>query len=134
MLGDKLKQLRHEKKMTQNELAKILGIPRGTYAHYELNKRTPDYELLIDTAQFFNVSTDYLLGRTDIRLCPQELRESFHIRKDIEIDFKDLLKKLENEKGLIFDGEPFSSEAIEWLIDVISFSIEQAKKRNHNHK
>ncbi|MED4843934.1 helix-turn-helix domain-containing protein [Bacillus atrophaeus] len=61
MLGDRLKELRDSKKLTQDKLAEILGISRGTYAHYEINKRKPDYETLIKLADFYGVSTDYLL-------------------------------------------------------------------------
>ncbi|WP_027414924.1 helix-turn-helix transcriptional regulator [Aneurinibacillus terranovensis] len=64
MLGDKLKELRQKMKLTQEEVAKILNISRGTYAHYEINKRQPDFTTLQKFADFFNVSTDYLLGRT----------------------------------------------------------------------
>ncbi|PRS02334.1 transcriptional regulator [Bacillus atrophaeus] len=61
MLGDRLKELRDSKKLTQDKLAEILGISRGTYAHYEINKRKPDYETLIKLADFYGVTTDYLL-------------------------------------------------------------------------
>ena len=65
MIGDRLKKLRQQKKLTQTEFANKIGISRGTYAHYEINKRQPDYETLIKIASFFNVSTDFLLGVTD---------------------------------------------------------------------
>lgn len=52
-------------KITQDELAGQLNIPRGTYAHYEIGKREPDNSMLLKIAEFFNVSTDYLLGRTE---------------------------------------------------------------------
>lgn len=65
MIGDKLKKLRQGKKLTQTEFADKIGISRGTYAHYEINKRHPDYQTLIKIAKFFDVSTDYLLGVTD---------------------------------------------------------------------
>ena len=65
MLSSRLKDLRTQKKITQEELANHLSIPRGTYAHYELGKREPDNNMLLRIASFFNVSTDYLLGLTD---------------------------------------------------------------------
>ena len=66
MFGNKLKELRIKKLppkgITQEEVANALGIPRGTYAHYELNKRQPDADMIVKLADFFGVSTDYLLG------------------------------------------------------------------------
>ncbi|KIL30477.1 helix-turn-helix domain-containing protein [Bacillus subtilis] len=61
MLGDRLKELRESRKLTQDKLAEILGISRGTYAHYEINKRKPDYDMLIKIADFYGVTTDFLL-------------------------------------------------------------------------
>ncbi|MCX7779647.1 MAG: helix-turn-helix domain-containing protein [Negativicutes bacterium] len=65
MLGEKLKSLREQKGITQQEMADILGIARGTYAHYEIDRREPDNATLARLADFFGVTTDYLLGRTD---------------------------------------------------------------------
>jgi transcriptional regulator with XRE-family HTH domain len=65
MLGERLKQLRADKGLTQQELSDLFKIPRGTYAHYEIGKREPDNATLAQFADFFNVTTDYLLGRTD---------------------------------------------------------------------
>ena len=66
MFGDKLKELRIKKSppkgLTQEEVANALGIPRGTYAHYELNKREPDTEMIVKLADFFAVSIDEMLS------------------------------------------------------------------------
>jgi transcriptional regulator with XRE-family HTH domain len=51
--------------MTQDELAKKLGISRAALSHYETDRRQPDYDTLRDIANFFNVSLDFLLGRTN---------------------------------------------------------------------
>jgi transcriptional regulator with XRE-family HTH domain len=66
MFGDRLRELRQQKNLTQEEAAKFLNISRGTYAHYEINKRQPDFRTLEKLADFFGVSTDYLLGRVDV--------------------------------------------------------------------
>lgn len=64
-LGERLKELRMEKGMTQKELAQALGINSVTYLHYEKSQREPPLLLLVEMAEYFDVTTDYLLGRTD---------------------------------------------------------------------
>ncbi|WP_408011607.1 helix-turn-helix domain-containing protein [Pseudalkalibacillus sp. A8] len=64
MMGSRLKKLRGKK--TQEEIAGKLGISRARYSHYENNRVEPDSELLGRIADIFGVTTDYLLGRTDI--------------------------------------------------------------------
>ena len=59
--GEKLKQLRTENNVTQQELADYIGVGRPSIAGYETKKKHPDYDKLKLIAQFFNVSTDYLL-------------------------------------------------------------------------
>lgn len=66
--GDRLRLLREEKKLTQIELGKLLNISNRVIAYYESNDRFPKDELtLVRIADFFDVSLDWLLGRTDIR-------------------------------------------------------------------
>ncbi|ARK28740.1 helix-turn-helix domain-containing protein [Halalkalibacter krulwichiae] len=62
---DRLKLCRNNKKITQEKLAEKLGIKRPTYAKYETGENLPDITMLNKLADFFEVSTDYLLGRTD---------------------------------------------------------------------
>jgi transcriptional regulator with XRE-family HTH domain len=50
--------------MTQEELAKKLNISRASLSHYEKNRREPDYETLQKIADYFQVSIDYMFGRT----------------------------------------------------------------------
>lgn len=65
MLKKRLKQCREEKGVSQTNLAEYLMITRQAYNHYETGNRLPTQETLIKIAEYFNVSTDYLLGRTD---------------------------------------------------------------------
>ncbi len=62
ILGQRLKELREEKGLTQKELSSVLGINSVTYLHYEKDQREPPLALLADMAKFFEVSVDYLLG------------------------------------------------------------------------
>lgn len=59
------KRLRISSGLTQVEMADRLGISRSTIGMYETGAREPDFETLEAIADFFNVDTDYLLGRTD---------------------------------------------------------------------
>jgi len=62
--SDRVKALRKAKKMTQRQMAEALGITERSYQRYEA-ENNPNNETLIKLADFFEVSTDYLLGRSD---------------------------------------------------------------------
>jgi len=62
--GDRIAYLREQKGYTQEELASRLGISRSALSHYEKNRREPDLKTLNDIADFFQVTVDYLFGRT----------------------------------------------------------------------
>ena len=64
-LGARLKELRLQSNRKQEEIQKIFTLSAGSYSLYENDKRRPSYETLIKFAQFYNVSTDYLLGLID---------------------------------------------------------------------
>jgi transcriptional regulator with XRE-family HTH domain len=63
--GDRLKALRREKKLTQNQLADSLELVKSTISAYEKNTKYPSVEVLIRLCKYFNVSADYLLGLSD---------------------------------------------------------------------
>ena len=67
MLGNRIKVLREELGLKQEELAKKMSVSPSSIGMYETNKREPNNELILKLAEFFNVSTDYLLGKSDIR-------------------------------------------------------------------
>jgi len=61
-LGEKIKSLRLEKHLTQTELARRIGVSKSMVSSYELEQRSPSYEILIKIAAYFGVSTDFLFG------------------------------------------------------------------------
>lgn len=67
MFGRKLKELRLEKKINQSELGEMIGVSPSTVGMYERDQRFPDKDMLSKIADYFEVSVDYLLGRTDKR-------------------------------------------------------------------
>ncbi|CDC68181.1 MULTISPECIES: helix-turn-helix transcriptional regulator [environmental samples] len=67
IFGERLKLLRREKKKTQREMAEFLGVQIRAYQYYESGSFFPEIINLIKLADYFDVSTDYLLGRSDQR-------------------------------------------------------------------
>ena len=65
ILAKRLKQCRTEKGLTQRETAIYCDMTEKTYQNYELMTREPKLEILLRIADFFDVSIDYLIGRTD---------------------------------------------------------------------
>lgn len=61
----RLRELRRQRKMSQVRLAMELNVSQNTICRYETGEREADYATLIQIADFFGVSIDYLLGRTD---------------------------------------------------------------------
>ena len=65
ILSKRLKELRKEASLTQAQVAIYCDITEKAYQNYELMTREPKIENLIKIANLFNVSIDYLVGRTD---------------------------------------------------------------------
>lgn len=64
MFGERLKELREDFNLTQDQLAEKIGINRSTISAYENNAISPTLEILVKLADTFNVSIDYLACRT----------------------------------------------------------------------
>ena len=65
IFSEHLKELRQEKQMTLKQVSSELNMPLMTYANYEEGKRQPSLETLKLICDFYDVSSDYLIGRTD---------------------------------------------------------------------
>ncbi len=64
-LSDRLIELKTSRKLLQKDIADNIGVPLRTYQRYEYGEREPNASILLSLADFFDVSTDYLLGRTN---------------------------------------------------------------------
>ena len=111
MLGDRLKELRLNNGLKQLDLLKKFNSAR--YSQYENDKRVPDYELLIKFADFYNVSIDYLLGRTNVI-------------KPENIDENDLLAKLNTA-----DSETKAS--VEQFLNYLLYEKERKNKEKEDN-
>jgi transcriptional regulator with XRE-family HTH domain len=90
-IGDRIKKLREEKGLMQQDVCNTLGIEQSTLANYENNRRIPKIDVLIEIANYYGVSLDYLVGMTDNRFNSPNER------------LKDLNKFLQQSE-IIFDG------------------------------
>lgn len=88
--GEILAELRRDNNLTQKELANLLNISGSSISAYERGTRLPDISVLELFSDFFNVSTDYLIGKAPYTFKPTEFLEIFHD----SVTTGDLLKKL----------------------------------------
>jgi transcriptional regulator with XRE-family HTH domain len=86
MNGNRIRQLRKERNMKIKELGDELGIPVNTLGNYERGDREPNIETYVLLADYFNVSIDYLIGRTEKRTNEE------HFLTNDSANFQELLK------------------------------------------
>lgn len=115
MVANRLKKLRKEAGLTQKQLADKLNISPSTVAMYESGKRTPDPKVVVTIAEFFNVSTDYLLRTKQNPLTQEHLTNTYSqiaedLGEDIQVMFHDITS---------FDEEE---------LDKLKFAIEMIKR------
>lgn len=128
MLSKRLIELRTEKGLTQQDIADKLNIVRSTYAQYEISRREPDLDTLKKIADYFKVSVDWLLGRTDQRELLTEPNQNTNINKS-EINLDDLQVAAHDESGKIVPA----SEGLKNLIKDVLQEI-AAEKRDEAKK
>jgi len=67
MIAERIKKLREEKGMSQAELAHIMGVSRMTINNYEMDKRSPDIAFVLKLADYFFVTVEYLIGKSEFK-------------------------------------------------------------------
>ncbi|WP_164683352.1 helix-turn-helix domain-containing protein [Streptococcus hyointestinalis] len=119
MFPERLKLLRAEAGLTQKELASKLNIKQQTYAQWENGRTKPRAATLEKFAIFFNVSTDYLLGNTDVR--------NANIIDDKKLD--DAISR-----SLGFNGKPPTDEERENMKEVLKIYLESLNQVDEKAK
>ncbi|UZQ51626.1 helix-turn-helix domain-containing protein [Clostridium kluyveri] len=107
MIGKIIRQLRKENDITQANLAKAVGVTTSSIGMYETGVRKPSYEVIVKLANYFNVTTDYLLEN-------KESKNTINIKKEF------------NPKLSIKEQERLDKQA-EKLIDELTVSLSQNK-------
>lgn len=104
--GEILAELRQDRKMTQKDLAQAMFVTVGTISNYENGVHYPDVEKLISLADYFNVTTDYLLGRCKANVSPDVFDESIIGEKtmgQLVNDIRNLSRSRKQSLAIILD-------------------------------
>lgn len=95
----RLKFLRNEKRMSQEELSKLLDVSRTSVTNYELGRNEASSQVLKKLSEIFNCSIDYLLGKTDVRN-PEQQDDPFGLAR-IGFNMKDYTPPTKTQKAQI---------------------------------
>lgn len=122
-IGDRMKKLREEKGLMQQDVCNALDIEQSTLANYENNRRVPKTDILIEIANYYGVSLDYLVGRTDDRF-----DNSKRWPKD--------LNKFLQQSEIIFDGDTYNltDEDRDLVMKSLEVAFLAAKRANKRKK
>lgn len=108
--AERLKELRNLKGIYQGDIAKILGVTRQAVSQYERGEREPSYEVLEKLADYFNVDTDYLLGK--------ENHSTYFIDPEVA-EIADFLHKHPEHKTLFEASKKLTDEDLQFVIGMI---------------
>jgi len=130
-IGKTLNELRARKRLTQDEMADLLGVKRARYNSWENNIARPDLDMLGKLAEVHGVSVDFLLGRSpDTSSFAQSMLGTLAPReeRDIAKDLEKMMNDLESNEALAFHGEAMDEQTKELLRISLENSMRLAKQ------
>ena len=127
MFGLRLRALRNEKKLTQDELGKLLNVSGKTIGTWERDSRQPNIEAINKLASIFDVTTDYLLGNSNEKQPQKYYDLSDKEKNDIAIQAEKLMEVIETGNNLNFYGEPATKEQKDRILIAIKTAMEMNK-------
>lgn len=128
--GDRLRELRTERELTQEELAKVFNTGKASISHYESNRRLPDAITIEKFADFFGVSLDYMMGKSDIRNPYENIdKVSNAVEDDPELkEFWEELKERESLQLMFKQVKNLDDKSIKQVMRIIK-AIEDEESR-----
>ncbi|PAY27797.1 helix-turn-helix domain-containing protein [Ligilactobacillus salivarius] len=127
MFGLRLRALRNEKKLTQDELGKLLNVSGKTIGTWERDSRQPNIEAINKLASIFDVTTDYLLGNSNEKQPQKYYDLSDKEKNDIAIQAEKLMEGIETGNNLNFYGEPATKEQKDRILIAVKTAMEMNK-------
>ncbi|MDI6617864.1 MAG: helix-turn-helix transcriptional regulator [Clostridiales bacterium] len=116
--SERMRVLRKEKSISLEKLADILGTTKATLSRYENNMREPKAEFVQQLADYFGVSTDYILGLTDVKKPADEIANA--IKSDPELmEFWNALRAREDLRLFFKQTRKLSPKAIKQIVKII---------------
>ena len=103
MIGERLAEVRKDHGETQADLARILGVSLSTVRTWEQEKNSPSYQVLITICKRYKVSSDYLLGLSDVDPAYEQTKQSTSLTRE------ELLKLREYERFLLWQRKAKSA-------------------------
>ena len=134
-IGEIIKRLRMEQGMTQQNLADKLDLTKASVASYETNRRKPSLEVVEKLADLFNVSSDYILGRTKFKR-EEHQETNKKIKQALEddpelLDFWDDMHKRDDIKLMFKQTKDMSPESVKSVVQFMK-SVEDEHKKHDN--
>lgn len=104
IFNKRLRSLREQHKISQKDFAEILGVSNVVLSRYENGERKPDYDMLIKIAEYFDVSVDYLLGKSNsVQLSNEEEFQNFIEDPELKMWYKQLPNNKEEDLRALKD-------------------------------
>ena len=133
-INERIKDLRVEKKLTQENLSNAIGIPKSTLAEYEKDDYPVPHTVVIKMAEYFCVTADYLLGLSDNRVPHGRLPLSDNAVKALKSDRinKRLLSEMISSEGftsLMVDAEVFVDGHVDGMLAHFNSLMKFARKK-----
>ncbi len=126
-----LQLIRKERRLSQQQLADKLGVSRSTVAMWETGNSEPDLETLWKISEYFNVTTDYLLGLTDT---PEKQIDEDSLPDHFETPAEAMAWLLEQEAIMSYSGIDFRDLSEDAQLEFANAALEQLKLLSYKYK
>lgn len=117
-MSNRIKELRKEYGLTQEDIAKKLGLTRSAISSYERGRLEPTFQNIIKLADMFDVSTKYLMGLSLNRNSEDDDRH-----QDIRVEVENLMKDISIDDGLTYDSKKITNPTREMIIKSLESTL-----------